>query len=60
MHAALSGTATRIDDAWIADLVSVVLDGARPSRQSGPAGAPGPAQDRLRASVPYPSPNRHE
>jgi AcrR family transcriptional regulator len=32
MHAALSGTAARIDDAWIADLVAVVLDGARPAR----------------------------
>jgi AcrR family transcriptional regulator len=31
MHAALSGTAERIDERWIADLVSVVLDGARPA-----------------------------
>ena len=30
LHAALSGTAHQIDDAWIADLVRVVLDGARP------------------------------
>ncbi len=31
LHAALSGTAHRIDDAWIADLVTVVLQGARPA-----------------------------
>ena len=29
LHAALSGTAYRIDDAWIADLLKVVLEGAR-------------------------------
>jgi AcrR family transcriptional regulator len=30
MHAVLSGTADRVDERWIADLVAVVLDGARP------------------------------
>jgi hypothetical protein len=30
LHAALSGTADRIDDAWVDGLVTVVLDGARP------------------------------
>jgi AcrR family transcriptional regulator len=29
MHAALSGTASQIDERWISDLVAVVLDGAR-------------------------------
>ncbi len=31
IHAVMSGTADRIDDRWITDLVTVVLDGARSS-----------------------------
>lgn len=43
LHAALSGTAHRIDDAWIADLVKVVLAGARPT-----AAPPRPRRTRSR------------
>lgn len=43
MHVALSGGATRIDDAWIDGLVKVVLDGARPAKAT-------PARPRRAAS----------
>lgn len=43
LHAALGGMVEQIDDAWIADLVAVVLDGARP-------GPPGPPTSRRRST----------
>jgi AcrR family transcriptional regulator len=39
LHAALSGMTDQIDDAWIAQLVRVVLDGSRPA-----AGSAGPGR----------------
>lgn len=47
LHAALSGT-TGIDDAWIAELVRIVLDGARPVAPASPA-SPRPARRRAPA-----------
>jgi len=37
LHAALSGMTAQIDERWIAQLVAIVLDGARPPIQPEPA-----------------------
>ena len=48
MHVALSGGAARIDDAWIADLVKVVLDGARPATPKATPARPRRTPSRTR------------
>lgn len=50
LHAALSGTAHQIDDAWIADLVRVVLDGARPAPAPKPRRTPSRTRPRTDTS----------